>query len=357
MAKTSIKPAVARYDDTLYIDGGNAFVQAIYGDTKIKFPHSIAELDEVTWRSTQDRFGDSKVKDFINVGKKYYVVGETAQSFYVTKLSGRAKYTRDYYGLLFARTVVELNRDERSDVIADVNIMASHTPQDFPFRKQLKDSIKGKWAFTCNKIKYNLSVNDVQTYDEPFGSYANVAFVKKAVGRYDFPCSGKVVGVIDIGGGTCSCLMVDGEGHVQHAQSDNGTMGINDSMALFKRILEEDYNETFAQSRRIPEDRLRDALQHGKFVGKGRALDCKDQAARALTPLLNEINSLYISKFDGGVSVDRIVLTGGGSILLEDRLKEMLDHGDVQMADISKEIQYANVSGAKTYMDVKATYL
>lgn len=61
--------------------------------------------------------------------------------------------------------------------------------------------------------------------------------------------------------------------------------------------------------------------------------------------LLNRISDTYQRLAGGALGWDAIILTGGGSAVLYERLKPILEHEKVILADDIETIHLANVRG------------
>jgi len=61
--------------------------------------------------------------------------------------------------------------------------------------------------------------------------------------------------------------------------------------------------------------------------------------------MLNRIADTYQQVAGGALGWDTIILTGGGSALLYQRLLPILDHEKVILADEAKSLHLANVRG------------
>ena len=81
------------------------------------------------------------------------------------------------------------------------------------------------------------------------------------------------------------------------------------------------------------------------FLGAGRELDCENEAREATSVLLNRIAETYQRVAGGALPWDTVILTGGGSAMLYDRLLPLLGHDHVILADEAESIHLANVRG------------
>lgn len=335
------------------IDGGNVFCKILFAQIELMFPHALAELTREQWDYAIDSFGKSSPEDLIRIGDQFYVVGETAENYQVTRQIGRPKYTRDYYGVLFASAVGRVFTEHPNLLTEGLTVFASHPTDDFEFRKELVRSVKGNWSFEVGGKTFKFAVPSVKTFEESFGGY-----LRRAT-HYDgktwtTPLKGFDIGVIDIGGGTCGVLAVNRKGDKQAAMSKSGTMGVQGAIDRLRQSLQRKYSDRFSKTVSIPENRLRVALQTGVYSGFGTTLDCTREAELAVNPLLNEVRSLWQRYLGAGAGLDGVVLTGGGNGFLYERVMQTIGRDEstgVIMADSIDDIQFANVRGARDFAD------
>lgn len=335
---------------TFVIDAGNAWVKYRIGEVEGTFVHKLAELNPSQYHGEMERFGQTEPLDLIATGGKYYATSETAESYHVQRRERRAKYTRDYYGVLFENAVARAFIADPTLLEGGLRVMASHASDDHQFYQQVISSIKGKHRYECGGKTFTYEVTSVRTYEEPFGGYARQAFIWEGRKGWQTPLRGATVGIVDIGGGTCGVLSVADNGTVRYATAGNGDQGLNMAVERLAAELQahHTYSKFFAKAAPI-EARVREALQSGKYIGFGRELPCEREVERALNPLLNEVENLYLRKLSGGAGLDVLIFTGGGSGLLHQRLQARLDFGNVILADEVDSIQFANVRGAAIF--------
>jgi hypothetical protein len=95
----------------------------------------------------------------------------------------------------------------------------------------------------------------------------------------------------------------------------------------------------------LPPERVRRAIATGVFEGGGRKYPCEREANEATNVLLNRISDTYQRIAGGALGWDAIILTGGGSGLLYQRLLPILGHERVILAGEIDSIHMANVRG------------
>ena len=83
----------------------------------------------------------------------------------------------------------------------------------------------------------------------------------------------------------------------------------------------------------------------GVFEGGGRKYPCEQEVEEATSLMLNRIVDTYQRIAGGALGWDTIILTGGGSALLYQRLLPILNHENVVLADDMETIHLANVRG------------
>jgi hypothetical protein len=349
----------------LILDNGNWKVKVISGQTKASFLHQIAPIMPHEYADGVKRYGQAQHADFMQIDGQSYVVGETAQYYNVIRRQGAPRYTRDYYGVLFAaavsRAAPSLGSKDAKGVYTDLKrhglyVMASHASRDYAFRDNLEKALMGKWDFVVGHDRFTFKVHEIDTYEEPFGGYASRAFIKNERGAWTTPISHETVGIIDIGGGTCGTLVVAAGGEVQYTAAASSDQGMNGAVERLRNALKSQYPDFFGVARDIPLSRLQEAIRTGFYRGKGSHFDIKDMVEAAVNPLLNEVNTMWMQQLGGGLGLDRVILTGGGNILLGSRVKSMLGFANEAVEYATGEstdmLEYANVSGAQRFRDL-----
>ncbi len=151
--------------------------------------------------------------------------------------------------------------------------------------------------------------------------------------------------VIDVGGHTTDWLAVNPGGEVDYSLAESTPIGIQEVVTSFERSFRANHRDAVRDTPVLPPDRVRHAISSGVFVGGGRTYDCENEAAEATSVLLNRIAETYQHVAGGSLPWDSIILTGGGSAMLYDRLLPLLAHDHVILADEAESIHLANVRG------------
>jgi len=314
-------------------------------------PHALHKIPRVKWEHIADQTrGQANAVDYVQSGQDYYIIGESAERYgHAQRRVGAARYERDYIGVQTMGMVARIAPCSEAEVV----ILALHPPADVDFRRELRDSLIGTWDMQLGDGRECLyHVRQVVTTAEPVAGFMNAVLDNKL--REDRSLTGGEVLVIDLGGGTTTVAPVLPGGSVDYGRAASFSMGILNVMYKLEENLKAAYREEFKRARQIPPDRLRRALMDDTFTGGGRVMPCADEVRAAKAELLAEIEQMYYNGTVGGaMRFDAIVLTGGGSVVLGQDLRDMLMHDDVRFADRDTEhIHYANVKGAGKMFDL-----
>ena len=329
----------------LVLDAGNSIIKgkiARREQGEIAFPHALRRLTESEYQKILSRARtNGSSKDYIRVNGVPYVIGESAERHgLVSKRSGAARYTRDYYGVLAAATLVQLYGRGR-----EVAIFGSHAPGDVKYREDLMRSVVGDWEVEMGESKANFKVIYANTFDEPVGGLMNVLLTEDGQHyQHAHVGDGRSL-VIDIGGFTTDFLAVNPGGEVDYSLAQSVPLGIQSVISDFEDSFRNNHLEAVKDTPVLPPERVRSAITTGVFEGGGRKFSCKQDVEEATSLFLNRFSDTYQRLAGGALAWDTIILTGGGSALLHDKLKPLLKHRSIMLADDLDSLHIANVRG------------
>lgn len=329
----------------MVLDAGNSIIKAKIArrqNSEIAFPHSMKQLTESEYGKITNRAGiQIQSLDYLRINGKPYVVGESAERHgLVTQRTGTARYTRDYYGVLAAAALGRLYDRSR-----EVSVFGSHPPGDVQFRQDLMESVVGDWAVEVKGREHRFRVIYANTFDEPVGGLMNVLLTEDGQHYQHTEISGGRSLVIDIGGFTTDWLAVNPGGEIDYSLARSIPLGIQSVLVDFEESFRSNTLEAVKDTPVLPPDRVRKALLTGIFEGGGKKYPCKPEVEEATSLMLNRIADTYQRIAGGALSWDCIILTGGGSALLYQKLLQILDHEKVILADDIESIHLANVRG------------
>lgn len=129
----------------MVLDAGNSIIKAKIArrqDGEVSFPHAIQKLTEAEYRNITDRPGiRNRSEDYLQINGEAFAIGESAERHgFVSRRSGAARYTRDYYGVLAAAALSRLYDRGR-----EISVFCSHPPGDVAFREDLMQAVVGDW--------------------------------------------------------------------------------------------------------------------------------------------------------------------------------------------------------------------
>jgi len=329
----------------MVLDAGNSIIKAKIAKRKqgeIAFPHAIRQLTENEYGKILARaHTNENSRDYFRVNGMPYAVGESAERHgMVTPRSGTARYTRDYCGVLAAISLTQLYDRGR-----EVAVFASHPPGDVKYREDLMKSIIGEWEVETGQARANYRVIYANTFDEPVGGLMNVLLTEDGQ-HYHYPhiSDGRSL-VIDIGGFTTDFLAVNQGGEVDYALAQSVPLGIQSVISDFEESFRANNMEIVKDTPVLPPDRVRKAISTGVFIGGGQKYTCAQDIEEATSLFLNRFADTYQRLAGGALSWDNIILTGGGSALLHHKLRPILKHNNVILAESKEDLHLANVRG------------
>jgi hypothetical protein len=327
----------------MILDAGNSIIKAKSAIAEIDYPHALHLLSETDYKNIMTRSGFSgPPPDYMEINGKPYVFGESAERHgTLTRRSGAARYTGDYYGLIVAGTLARLFTESLNEVA----VFGSHAPGDVAYREDLMRAAAGEWHVKTGDKERVFRVNYANTFDEPVGGLMNVLLSEDGLhySRNDIKDGHSLV--IDIGGHTTDWLAVNPGGDVDYSLSESTPIGIQDVMKDFERSFRARYRAETKHLSTLPPARVRQALMSGMFSGGGREFPCQQEVDEAANLLINRVANTYQQVANGPVPWDTIVLTGGGSALLHERLLPVLNHQRVELSESSDKNHLANVRG------------
>jgi len=329
----------------MILDAGNSIIKAKIArkeQGEIIFPHAIRQLTETEYVNIVSRSGmTANMQDYLRINGQPYAVGESAErQGLVTQRSGAARYTKDYYGILAAAALGRLYERGR-----EVSIFGSHAPGDLKFRQDLMKAVIGDWEVEINKQVCHFQVSYANTFDEPVGGLMNVLLTEDGQHYQHSDLNGGRSLVIDIGGFTTDWLAVNPGGEVDYSLARSIPMGIQNVLTDFEESFRANNLEAVKATPVLPPERLRKAISTGVYEGGGRKYPCEKEVKEATNLLLNRFADTYQRVAGGALGWDAVILTGGGSALLYQRLLSILNHAKVILADEIECLHLANVRG------------
>lgn len=327
------------------LDWGNSGAKSkIHGVEKF-IPHAI-------YRLTLDQYARVKMEsygappdDYIMVDGVPYVVGESAKTYAMNLRRGQARYTRDYYGVMVASVLARIY----GQTTTGIHLFASHPPGHITYVPDIQQAAGGEWSVEYKGRHMTFNVAFVTCFPESAGGMYNVALNADGTG-YDHRdvAQGRTL-VLDVGQVTFD-LMAFSNGQPDYAVRRSEDIGVGAALDSFESSIRNRYARELKKAVTIDPDILRVGLTTGWLEISGGRLDCQNEAAAATNQLINRISDAYQNLVGGGVNYRTIILTGGGSALLGDRLAPVLQHQNVWWAEEMNNMHLANVRGGWKFL-------
>lgn len=311
------------------IDEGNTQVKGFNGDNKIVFHHALWRLTPSQVYAIESNPTEALDPQIFKVNGVWFAVAERAIKMgFGSALLGEARYVRDYYGVLAAITAYMMFDGN----VRNLYIHGSHTPKDIIYREDLIESVKGEWVVEGSEGKKVFIVKGARGYEEPVGAFRHATLDKSGTGLRNQERLGKAVGILDIGGYTFAVSTAE-KYIVDYSSSRSEVVGILHVLEEFGTLVRTKYKRILKGTNKLDPVRLREALKTGTYDGRGLgALPVLEEREQAFSIILPEI-SRFFEAYGGVSEFDAILLAGGGSVLMEKKLRETLKHPHIYPAE------------------------
>lgn len=319
------------------------------------FEHAIVEIDEYQFRDKLSYYQNEPAFHLIEWRNRYFITGIEAYSVNpkFTPIQGRAKYTRDYYGILFVRGMLEMTN---GNIPEELNVFLAHPPADKDFRTELMKSVHGRWKVHTNAGNHAFEVVYSNAFDEIVGGVHNATDGVDGQVIEGNPLEGNGPAIVfDLGGGSLDLAYLKKDLSVDY---DRGMVshriGVNRAVENFKRAFDKKFRGRLVRS----DDGITNADVIEIFMDEdhivydgGEMLDCRQMYHDAFSPIIRECVE-HVRKFTRGsfVGLKSVLVTGGGSAVILDRIKQDIfkpfhDNGKFFTTDSKGRMIYANSNG------------
>ncbi len=318
------------------IDLGYANVKVVTSTQRIQFPSIVGTPEK-------SAFNMGTLQDFTitllssSAEKRTYNVGEAAleQSRFTTRQEDREWYKSTEYLVLLHAALSSLYKEGHKEVIVVTGLPVAFYESD-------KDAIRSLYEDNMHLVvrddRMVMPIKIVRCYVIPqvMGTLLNealnltgqIADQKIAEGR---------IGVIDIGGNTSNFLHAHKMGDVAR-ETASINMGGWDAMRAVRPIIED-----VAPDVNYADHEISQAITDLSIRYRGETIDLTDQIAPVLDPMAEQLIAKAKELWPGGgARLDTILLSGGGALILGERIKAQLNHTDIRIVD---DAVFANADG------------
>lgn len=359
------KPTDKRFSnkcDTVVFDGGNSYLKVISIGLNEGYhvQHALTLISPMEYERAKARYkANTSTFNFFKWRGQCYAFGKAAYSYSIVEAerkTGRAKFTRDYYGLLLVGCLLHLYNGAIPEYI---NVFGAHPPLDDGMKVPLYKSVKGKWKIETFNGTVSFEVLTVDSDDEITGGALHVRLNdnghKDTKSLERFSAKGNTL-VFDLGGGTADIALLDENFIPIDGTHKSVRIGINECITEFKQLFDDTYYHLMPNSADgLPIERVYDI-----FLDKDKTLrtwakeplNCTDLFVQATNPTLSRLYSA-VNNLSGDIILraSKSLISGGAGGLLFVELSEVLfsdfaDRGNLFLAESHRrEAIFANPRG------------
>ncbi|MFP4345629.1 MAG: hypothetical protein ACLFU8_13120 [Anaerolineales bacterium] len=310
------------------IDLGYNATKAVSGDRRASFPSAVGTPDRA-------RFSlNGAGKDALILTEPAHVlVGEEAvqQSRFLNRHEDRRWIESDDYLTLFFAAVTELTKAS-----VELDLVTGLPVAFYEDKGRLADRLAGTHRVQREgRRAQSIRVGHVRVIPQPFGSL--LAAVLDESGQIaDAGLAKSNVGVIDVGGKTCNLLSVNRLSEIARETASVNVGGWN-----LVRAVRDWMSREYPGLDDLRDHRLAEAIQAREIRYYGEPVAefpqvVDDLAADLARQIIAEAGHLW----NGGATLDAILVTGGGALLLGEHVRRHWQH-----AQIAGDPVYANAQG------------
>jgi len=310
----------------LGLDLGYSAVKAVAGQRRKTFP-SVVGTPEVARFS----LGEQEESIVLTV-PAHVMVGRCAmaQSRFVNRREDRAWIESTEYYHLFLASLTEIT----SATAADLLLVTGLPLAFFGDREDLRSRLIGTHKVTREgRHAQMFRVAECRVIPQPFGALLATALDDR--GRIaDREMATGSVGVIDVGGKTTNLLSVRRLAEIGR-QTESISVGAWDIVRAVRGYLTDHCPNLELRDHQVSEAILARQVRY-----YGKPVDLSPIVEDALQPMANQVIAQATQLWNGGASLDAILVAGGGALLLGPFIKAYFRH-----ARIVADPVFANAEG------------
>lgn len=326
---------------TVGLDIGYGVVKAITDNAALTFPSVAGHAREIKFQQDQiqswypgDQITDDEGTWFVgDLALKHLLPGE------LLRLRGRTA-DEETMGNAFRVRLAKVAIAKLVRGVGDGDVvhirLASGLPVDHMRDSQaLKDALIGQHLIKTNEVEIVANITDVMVMPQPYGSiYAHMLNER---GEINIQHTYMRTGVCDVGTYTVD-IALDDDGEFVDAESGSVESGVYTAQERISSMLERDYRQ------KVPFRLIEQTLKTGIFIASGKPIDHSREVEEALQPLRSATLNLISEKWQRGMTVDVIYLSGGGAELVYDQVRNAYPQ-----TQLARDAQLANARGYLNY--------
>ena len=311
----------------LGVDIGYNEVKSVGDNERVQFP-------SVTGTPEGASFSLNGNESLVLVKPAHVAIGEAAvlQSRFSNRQEGRDWITTPDYRYLFYAALAQ----HTTATQATVDVVTGLPIAFYADKDKLTATLRGEHVLQLEgRNAQRLRVDNVRVVPQPFGSLLSVVLDARG-GIVDNELALSRVGVIDVGGKTTNLLSV-----YKLSEVDCESTSVNAGAWQLVRAVREWLATNYPGADDRRDNELAEAIRNGHLNHYGDPIpDFTEAVAGYADSLAQQITSTVSQLWNGGATLDKILVTGGGSLLLGDAIQRQWPHAQVVPSPV-----YANAIG------------
>lgn len=311
------------------IDVGYANTKVVHADGRHVFPSIVGTPEKSAFKLR----GESSAFQ-VKYNDRLYSVGETAieQSRFTSRPESRDWIESEEYQVLMRAAFSRVQMGNWSTVVFTGLPLAFFEGD----AGKLEAIFEGIHHTEVNGKPMSVSVSTCVAVPQPMGTLANAIYDMEGE-RIDSALAVGNVGVIDIGGKTTNILHASKMGDIAR-ETDSADVGVWDAMRAVRPVV-----ENLCPDANYGDHDISSAIVSKSIKYKGKPVDLTEALDEVLDPFARRIVTKAIELWPGGgATLDTILLSGGGAVLLQDRIMSQIEHADIRVVEDSL---FANALG------------
>jgi len=309
------------------LDVGYSAVKAVSGPRRVTFPSVVGDVQRARFSLNGARDGD-----IILTEPEPVLIGAGAieQSRFLRRREDRAWVHSDEWYYLALAAITELTDATHAELVIVTGLPVSfYDDKDTPRARLLGEHKTARDGRRAQSFK----VVDVRVIPQPFGALLAASLDDRGRIRDQALATG-AVGVIDVGGKTTNLLSVNRLSEISK-ETASVNVGAWDVARAVRVFLDAE-----CPNLDLEDHEVMDAVQARQTKYYSKPVDLSAPIEAALAPMAEKVIAEATQLWNGAASLDVILVTGGGALLLGPKLRDHFPH-----ARIVSEPLWANALG------------
>lgn len=329
--------------ETVGLDLGYGVTKALTDTAVVRFPSVAGHAREIKFKAEElsekypgDQVTDDEGSWFVgDMALKQVPAGE------LIRLRGRTNnddVANAFRVRLMKVALGKLFAGNTSGDAVHIQIATGLPVDHMPDAARLKAALIGQHPIRTDSAFFIANITEVMVMPQPQGTIYNEMILPN--GQLNPKYNSIRTGVVDVGTYTVD-ITLDDDGEYIDAESGSVEAGLHTAQDRIAEKLEADYREKFSYGV------VEKVLRTGFFRTAGKNIDYRQDVEDALRPLRDATLSLMSAKWRTGVTIDTILLSGGGAALVEKVVsanykQARLAGEDAQLSNARGYLNYAN---------------